>query len=131
MVSTDAIADMIIRLKNAGMAGKDAVQIPYSKMKQEICSLLEKQGFIKSVSKKGKKTIKTLDVELLYRGSDPRITGVKRLSKPSRRMYVSAKEIRPVKRGFGTIVLSTPKGILTGVEAKKEKIGGEALFEIW
>ncbi len=128
---TDPIADMIIRLKNAGASHKETVLIPYSRLKHDICTVLEKEGFVGAVQKKGKKVIKSLEVSLLYRGKDPRITDVKRVSKPSRRIYKKATDLRPVKHGYGIAVLSTPKGILTGSAARKEKIGGEALFEIW
>jgi len=129
---TDPIADMIIRFKNAGESQKDLVLFPYSKLKYEICVLLAKEGLIKSVAKKGKKT-RSIEVELLYGGPDnlPRIQDVKRVSKPSRRVYKKATELRPVKNGYGSLILSTPKGILTDVTARKDKIGGEALFEIW
>ncbi len=128
---TDPIGDMIIRLKNAGVSRKDTVSFPYSKIKEEICSVLEKEGFIGSFEKKGKTVAKSIQVNLLYPNDNPRITDARRISKPSRRMYVSAKDIRRVKNGFGMLVLTTPKGIRTGDEARKEKIGGESLFEIW
>jgi len=128
---TDPIADMIIRLKNAGEANRDIVSFPYSKLKFEICSVLEKEGFVKSVAKKGKKITKSIEVELLYNDKFPRIEGVKRVSKPSRRVYKKSGDLRPVKSGFGALILSTPAGIVTGKEARKGKMGGEALFEIW
>ena len=128
---TDPISDMIIRLKNAGQSQKDSVVFPYSKLKYEICVALEKEGFIKSIAKKGKK-MRSIEVDLNY-GADtsPRIQDVKRISKPSRRVYKKAAELRPVKNGYGSLILSTPKGIITDVMARKEKVGGEALFEIW
>jgi small subunit ribosomal protein S8 len=130
---TDPIADMITRFKNAGESQKDFVVFPFSKLKYEICVLLEKEGLIKSVAKKGKKTHTSIEVALLYGGPEnlPRIQDVKRVSKPSRRVYKKASELRPVKNGYGSLILSTPKGILTDVTARKDKVGGEALFEIW
>jgi len=128
---TDPISDMIVRLKNAGLSQKDSVVFPYSKLKYEICVVLEKEGFIKSLTKKSKKS-RALEVELNYGlDSSPRIQDVKRISKPSRRVYMKSSELRPVKNGYGTLILSTPKGIVTDVLARKEKVGGEALFEIW
>ncbi len=128
---TDPISDMIVRLKNAGLSQKDVVVFPYSKLKYEICVVLEKEGFIKSLTKKSKKS-RALEVELNYGAdSSPRIQDVKRISKPSRRVYMKSSELRPVKNGYGTLILSTPKGIVTDVLARKEKVGGEALFEIW
>ncbi len=127
----DPIGDMIIRLKNAGEAGLETVSIPYSKLKMSICELLEKEGYIKSCAKKGKKVAKTIEVELIYEDGEPRIQGVRRVSKLSRRIYQGFREIRPVRHGYGMRVLTTPQGILSDNTAKKEKVGGEALFEIW
>lgn len=128
---TDPIADMIIRIKNAGATHKEATSFPYSKLKHEICTVLEKEGFIGDIAKKGKKVVKTLEVGILYANGHPRIQNVRRVSKPSRRIYRKVGEIRKVKQGFGALILSTPKGIMTDDMARKGKVGGEALFEIW
>lgn len=127
----DPISDMIIRMKNASASHKEVVTFPYSKLREQICSLLEKQNFIGEFAKKGKKITKSLEITLLYNGRLPKIQGVKRISKPSRRVYKKSSEIRPIRRGYGMLVLSTPKGILSDNEARKSKVGGEALFEIW
>lgn len=105
--------------------------MPYSKMKQQLAVLLAQEGYIGETSKRGKKTIKDLVVTLKYTEGKPAINGTQRVSKPSRRMYMSVKEIFPVKRGRGLLVLSTPKGVLTDKAARKENVGGEALFKIW
>jgi len=129
---TDPVGDFIIRLKNASVVKKDVVVTPHSKLCFAIAEVLQKNGYIKSVNKKGKKIQKTIEVELRYSKEDVSpIHGVQRVSKPGRRMYYGAKEIHPVKYGKGLLVLSTPKGILTGAVARKAKVGGEALFEIW
>jgi small subunit ribosomal protein S8 len=128
---TDPISDMMIRIKNAGISRKEFVSFPYSNLKFEICSLLQKEGYLASVDKKGKKVSRTVEVGLLYGGNQPKIKEVKRVSKPSRRIYKKAKEIRPVKRGYGIVVLSTPAGIMSGSAARKASLGGEVLFEIW
>jgi small subunit ribosomal protein S8 len=128
---TDPISDMIIRIKNAGNSHKESLSFPYSNLKFEICSLLQKEGFIKSAAKKGKKIAKSIEVELVTEGKLPHIQGVKRVSKPSRRVYRKYDEIRPIKNGYGRLVLSTPKGLLTDISARKQKVGGEALFQIW
>jgi small subunit ribosomal protein S8 len=131
MVS-DPVADFIIRLQNAGAVGKSNVAIPFSNFKLAIAEKLKDVGFIKSIEKKGKKIRKTIDVTLQYdMAGKPAIHGSKRISKPGRRMYKSVNEIVPIRYGHGVLVLSTPKGILTDKEARKEKVGGEALFEIW
>lgn len=128
---TDPIADMIIRIKNAGDSRKETVSIPYSNLKFEICSVLSKHGMVGAVAKKGKKVTKSLEVTLKYENDMPYIQGVKRVSKPSKRVYRKASEIKPVKSGYGNLILSTPRGLLTDIEARKAKVGGEALFQIW
>lgn len=131
-MTTDVIGDFIIRLQNAGAIGKASASIPYSAFKMTIAEKLKDQGFVKAVEKKGKKVKKTLDVMLKYDEKGVHaISGVKRISKPGRRIYKSVLEIHPVRYGRGALILSTPKGIKTDVEARKEKVGGEALFEIW
>lgn len=128
----DTIGDFLVRLKNAGVVKKASVSVPYSSLKYAIAEKLKDSGFVKTIEKKGKKAHKTIDVVLKY-GEDglPVIQGVKRISKPGRRLYHSVRDIMPVRYGHGVLVLSTPKGIKTGSEARKEKVGGEALFEIW
>lgn len=129
---SDSVGDLLIRLKNAGAVGKESVSIPYSALKHAIAEKLKSAGYVSAVEKKGKKIRKTLDVMLKYDASGRHsIEGVKRISKPGRRIYRSVREIVPVRYGHGHLILSTPKGILTGAEARKEKVGGEALFEIW
>jgi len=129
---TDPIGDLIIRLTNAGAVKKQTVSVPFSMFKLAIAEKLKDMGLVKQIEKKGKKVKKTIDVTLKYDEHDhPVIHGVRRVSKPGRRVYRSAKEIVPVRYGHGHIVLSTPQGVMTGVEARKANIGGEALFEIW
>ncbi len=127
----DSIADMIIRIKNASGMRKESVVLPYSKLKFAVLELLQKEGFIKSFVKKGKKVIKSIEVTLLYTDGVSKISGVDRVSKLSKRIYQKSKEIRAVKNGFGLLVLSTPKGIVSGKFAKENNLGGEVLFKIW
>ncbi len=128
----DPVGDFIIQLKNAGMVGKEKVYIPYSKLKHSIADKLVEAGFIGAAEKQGKKVKKTLEVTLKYdEGGNHQIRGVKRVSKPGRRLYVGVAEIFPVKFGHGKRVLSTPAGILTGEEAREKNVGGEELFIIW
>lgn len=127
----DPIADLIIQLKNASMAKKPSVVLPYSEMKFTIAEILNKEGFLKSVSKKGKKVKKYLEMDLLYKDDRPRIKGVRRISKPGRRVYKKSSELRPVRQGTGLLLLSTPSGVMTNRTARDSKVGGEALFEIW
>ncbi len=127
----DKIADMLIAIKNAGNAGKETILLPYSQYRANIARALFQAGYIKSYSQKKMKKGDRLEIDLLYtKDASPKITYVKRVSKPSRRLYAGVKDIYPVKQGFGKLFLSTPKGILTGEEARKEMVGGEILFEI-
>ena len=141
MVITDPIADMFMRIRNGGAAGKQEVYIPYSDLKMRIANLLLKEGYIASVTKKvlkGRTTQRVIALGVvydapLYTGAPrvPFVRGMERVSRPSRRMYMSAKELRPVNQGHGIVILSTPKGILTGDEARKEHVGGEVIAKIW
>ena len=128
----DSIADFITQLKNAGPVGKEEIVFPYSKLVHATAELLVKEGYLVSVEKKGKKAKKLLEVKLVSADSHmPKISGVRRISKLSRRVYEKAKNLKTLRRGLGVIVLSTPKGLMTDKEAIKEKIGGEVLFKIW
>jgi small subunit ribosomal protein S8 len=127
----DPISNMIIMLKNAGLAGKESVVLPYSKMKNAVAECLKKEGYVNKISKKVRLNHPVLEIELSYVDKKPRISDVQRISKQSRRVYFGIKEIHPVRNGGGLLVLSTPKGILSGKEARKENVGGEALFQIF
>ena len=126
----DPIANMLIAIKNAGLVNKTSVVMPSSKMKLAVLELLKKEGYVKAVNVTN--DIKpTVEVALSYVNKSPRITDVKRVSKPSKRVYTGVKDIASVKYGHGLAVLSTPKGIMTDKEARKEMVGGEILFKIW
>lgn len=129
---TDPIADLITRLKNAGMVKHAQAVMPYSKMKEAIARTLQQAGFVGEVSHEGTGATKMLIVTLAYdKNGVSRIKGVKRISKPGRRLYAGVKDIHPVKYGKGVLVLSTPRGILIDAEARKVKVGGETLFTMW
>lgn len=131
-MTTDPIGDLINQIKNAGAVKKATVSVPFSNFKLSIAEKLKAEGWVKGVEKKGKKVKKTLDITIKYNEDGKAfIQGVKRVSKPGRRIYRGFEDVIPVKYGFGALILSTPKGIKTDKEAKKEKIGGEALFQIW
>jgi len=127
----DSISNMITIMKNGSLAGKESVFFPYSKMKNAIAECLKKEGYVSNVSKKVKKDQPVLEVSLVYIDEKPKITEVERISKQSRRVYFRMKDIHSVRSGSGLLVLSTPKGILSGKEARHEQVGGEALFRIW
>lgn len=126
----DKIGDMLVIIKNGGNAGKSSVMIPYSGYKMNIARALFQEGYIKSYSQKDSSKGSVIEIDLLYKNNQPRITDIQRVSKPSRRTYLNAKHIRPVRQGHGAMFLSTPKGILTGDKARKEHVGGEVLFTI-
>lgn len=128
----DPVGDFIVQITNAGAVRKASISVPYSMLKEAIAEKLVEKGYIASVEKHGKKVKKTLEVALRYNADGTAfVRGVKRVSKPGRRLYTKATEIHPVKFGKGLMVLSTPKGILSGDEARKEKVGGEQMFIIW
>ena len=127
----DSISNMIIVMKNGSLAGKESVSFPYSKMKNAIVECLNKEGYVSEFSKKVKKGQPVLEVKLVYTDKKPKITEVERISKQSRRVYFRMKDIHSVRNGTGVLVLSTPKGILSGREARKAQVGGEALFRVW
>jgi small subunit ribosomal protein S8 len=127
---TDPIAAMITMMKNASHAGKTVVTVPHSNMKESIVVCLKRSGFVADYEKKTRHERPFLDITLTAKNGT-RINNVTRVSKPSRRMYKGNKEIRMYKNGAGIFVYSTPKGILTDKEARKELVGGEILFSIW
>lgn len=129
---SDPIADMLTRIRNAQMAKHKIVSAPYSEIKYKIAMILEREGFVDGVIKRGRKTKKTIEIALKY-GEDggPFISELKRISKPGRRVYAAKDELFKVKSGFGIAVLSTSKGIMTDKEARKEGVGGELICEVW
>lgn len=127
----DQIADMIVRMKNASDSNKESVVFSHSKLKLAILDVLLKSGYVKSFGKKGKKIAKFIEVVLNYDENGPRIHGVEKVSKNSKRVYSKSKDIKKVKNGLGLMIISTPKGIMTDRQAKEANVGGEALFKIW
>ncbi len=128
---TDPIADFLTHIRNASAVNKPELAISYSKMKEEIANVLVKEGYLKSVAKKGKKINKTLEVALAYGEFGPKVTGIERVSKLSKRVYKGARDLKSVKQGHGVAVITTSKGLMTDAEARKQKVGGEVLFKIW
>lgn len=126
------VADMLSGIRNANMVKKETVTVSHSHFKHAICDALLKAGYIAGVSKKTLKNGRyVLEIALSYVHGAPRIHEISILSKPSRRSYIGSSDIRPFKNGVGSYILSTPKGVLEGKEAKKEMVGGELLFSIW
>ena len=131
MIQTDFISDIIIRIKNAAASGKESVVFPHSKFAAAIAAILERTGYLEVLSKKNKKVHRQIEAKLVYTGGVPKFNDASRISKPSRRIYFKTKSIMSVRSGFGHFIISTPKGLLTDKEARKENVGGEALFQIW
>jgi small subunit ribosomal protein S8 len=123
--------NLLTQIKNAQAVKKESVKTFYSKMDEKILEVLKDNHYVEDFEKKGRGAKRILDVKLEYDDGGGVINGIKFISKPSRRLYINYKDIKPVKHGYGSLILSTSKGILTGKEAKKMKVGGEALFEIW
>lgn len=132
MQTTDKIADLLTRIRNANSAKHDAVNIPSSNMKKAILEILVNEGYIRrfTVSDDGKQGM--LRVYLKYReGKQPVITGLKRVSKPGLRMYSDVENMPKVMKGLGIAIISTSKGIMTDRQARKENVGGEVLAYVW
>jgi len=127
----DVLANFLNSLKTGGFVNKESVVVPHSKLKASIALLLKNEGYIKAIQEHADGPKKTLEIVLAYNGKTPRIGGLKRISRPSNRVYKNVSQIFPVKYGHGIAVFSTPKGILTDKEARKEMVGGELLFTIW
>ncbi len=124
---TDPIADMLTRIRNAHMALHKEVVVPKSKMKVRITEILKEEGYIEDFEL-GEREIK---IKLKYVDGKPAIQGLKRISKPGRRIYVGAKEIPRVQNGLGICIVSTSKGVLEGEQARRLNVGGELICQIW
>ncbi len=128
---TDSIADMLIRIKNALTAGHEEVLVPHSKMKAAIAEILLTEKYINKIEVIDSKPQNQLKLSLRYEGSLPAVSGVKRISKPGRRLYASAGQIPVTLGGYGITILSTNKGVITDKEARQKNIGGEVLCQVW
>jgi small subunit ribosomal protein S8 len=128
---SDPIADLLTRIRNAGNAQLPTVEIPHSKMKESIAHVLKREGYIEAVAIEGVVATKKIKLKLKYEGRKSVIDGLKRVSTPGLRRYVASDEIPRVRNGMGTAILSTPAGILTGNEARRQNVGGELLCYVW
>ena len=127
---TDPISDMLARIRNANLALLPAVEMPHSKMKESIASILEKEGYIADFAMEGK-VPRTMKLKLKYVGKKSVIEGLRRISTPGLRRYVGADDIPRVRGGLGTSIVSTSRGLMTGVQARKNNLGGELLCYVW
>lgn len=132
MTVTDPIADMLTRIRNAGMVRHDSVLIPASKIKLAISKILKEEGFIEDYEVVRGKPQRVIKIRLKYRDKNqPALTGLERVSRPGLRVYVQKKEVPRVYGGLGIAILSTPEGVITGHQAWRREIGGEVLCYIW
>jgi len=131
ITTTDPIADMLTRIRNAILVRKTQVSLPHSKIKESVAKLLKDNKFIEGYSVKEDKVGKLLTITINDESSNPRITEIVRLSRPGRRHYVNSREIPIVKRGRGVVILSTSRGLMTGAEAKNSKVGGELICKVY
>lgn len=132
MSMSDPIADMLTRIRNGLQAEKVSVDIPNSNLKVAICTVLKEQGFIEDFQVAGEPAPGIIRVTLKYLSDrKPVLQGLKRVSKPSLRVYVRHNEMRQVRSGLGVSIVSTSKGVMTGKRAYHEKLGGEVLCEVW
>jgi len=129
-MNTDPISDLLTRLRNATRAGKTELLVPYSRMKADMAAILKKEGYITDfeVQSEGRPQLRIVNK---FADKTPAITGLKRVSRPGLRRYVGATEIPRVLGGMGISILSTPRGVLSGREARRQKVGGELLAFVW
>jgi small subunit ribosomal protein S8 len=128
---TDPITDMLNQIRNAQAVDKTEVLIPSSKIKNEIATILAKEGFVGEIKKAMKGKIKAIKISLKYDEGVGAIAGAKRISKPGQRIYQGVSEIKKVHGGFGISIVSTSKGLMTNNEARKQKLGGEIICQVW
>ncbi|HEY3763058.1 MAG TPA: 30S ribosomal protein S8 [Verrucomicrobiae bacterium] len=130
MYMSDPISDMLTRIRNGGRAQLPAVEMPHSRIKENIAKILKSEGYVSDVAVEGS-NLKKIKVRLKYNGKKSVIEGLKRISKPGLRKYVGSTEIPRVRGGLGVAVVSTSEGLMTDVQARKKNLGGELLCYIW
>jgi len=129
---TDPISDLLIRLKNGAQRRHETVAVPASRLKRAILEILKREGYVDAIEEQAQDGHPMLTVRLRYVSEgQPMITGLERISKPGRRVYVGSKDIPKVRNGIGMSILSTSKGVMTDQESRKNKLGGEVLCSIW
>ena len=127
---TDPISDMLTRIRNGGRALLPAIELPHSRIKENVAHILKQQGYVTDVAVDGK-TIKKLKIQLKYQGKKSVIEGIKRVSRPGLRQYVGSTDIPRVRGGLGVALVSTPEGVMTGNAARKKNLCGEFLCYVW
>ena len=131
-MTTDPISDLLTRLRNASMVSKHSIEVPHSKYKFELAKLLKEEGYVLDVKTSGEGSKKVINIELKYSEEGKSvISGMNRLSKPGKRVYSSFDKLPRNNGGLGTIIVSTSRGLLSDSEARKRKLGGEIICEVW
>ena len=128
---TDPIADMLTRIRNANLAKHNTVKIPWSKIKESLANILKSEGYINNFEVKEEGTKKDIIVSLKFMDGEAVIKGLKRISKPGRRVYTSVESLPKVLGGLGIAIVSTPNGVITDKECRKHSVGGEVLCYVW
>ena len=128
---TDPVSDMLTRIRNAQAVLHKTVTIPFSKFKFNLAEILEKEKVVEKVSKQGKKTKKVIKIELKYENNKPLMSSIKRVSKQGQRIYIKKDELKPIRQGYGFIIISTSQGLMTNKEAHKKGLGGELICEVY
>lgn len=128
MMLTDPIADLLTRIRNASMARKDTVTVPYSKMKMAVLKVLQHRGFVQEFNNLKNNDFEEITIVLNPQRKD---ISLKKVSKPGQRIYIKTTQIRKINGGLGVAIVSTPKGIMSGEEARKQKLGGELICEVF
>ncbi|NCU33890.1 30S ribosomal protein S8 [Candidatus Saccharibacteria bacterium] len=129
--STDPVADLLTRIRNAAMVGKNEIRVPSSKLKKAVAKELVRANYLESVETESAKPRDILVVKINKDGENARFNELTRMSKPGRRMYVGVEEIPRIKSGRGMVIISTSKGVMNGFEARKQRLGGELLLKVW
>lgn len=129
--STDPVADLLTRIRNAAMVGKNEIRVPSSKLKKAVAEELARAKYIENVKVESASPRDTLVVKINKDGENARFNELTRMSKPGRRVYAGADEIPRIKSGRGMVIVSTSKGVMNGFEARKQRLGGELLLKVW
>jgi len=131
MAMTDPLGDMLTRIRNGQQARKDSILTPASKLRANVLDVLQREGYIRGYSEEELAGQKGLRIELKYFEGQPAIQHLARVSKPGRRVYSASRELPHIRNGLGTIIVSTPRGVLSDAEAREQNVGGEVLAEVF
>jgi len=131
MSMQDPLSDMLTRIRNAGMASSKEVSMPSSNIKKAVAAILKEEGFIADFAEKSEGVKKELTIQLKYHKKKPLIEGIRRISKPSCRIYCGSTQVPKVRNGLGLVILSTPQGVISGKKAAELNVGGEIICYVW